>query len=335
MIFVVRLIMALALGSATSQDSVPFRDMSPHRAQFVSVQPDVQLEVLDWGGSGRALVFLAGYQTAHAYDEIAPKLTDVAHVYGITRRGLGASSKPHSGHTAKDSAADVVHVLDNLNLEKPVMAGHSFGGQDLSVVGAAYPDRISALVYLDSAEDISLGPPIASGWPLDNSKLPEALREERRGPDMRSFTAYREWQRNKLGMAFPEAELRHLFAAKPDGTVGEYLVSKEVRDAMFAGQQAPDYSRIRVPVLAFFALPMSLENQIDRYQPRDAEQGAALGLKYGVDLAWVARNRDALKRGIPNARVVEISEARTYIWLSNEADVLRELRQFLARLSSR
>jgi len=97
MIFIVHSMMVLILAYGSSQDSVPFHDPSPHRTQFISVAPDVQLEVLDWGGSGRPLVFLAGYLTAHAYDDIAPKLTDVADVYGITRRGLGSSNKPHSG----------------------------------------------------------------------------------------------------------------------------------------------------------------------------------------------------------------------------------------------
>ena len=53
-------------------------------------------------------------------------------------------------------------------------------------------------------------------------------------------------------MAFPESELRQLYAANPDGSIGQYLVSKQVRDALFAGLQAPDYAAIRVPVLALF-----------------------------------------------------------------------------------
>jgi pimeloyl-ACP methyl ester carboxylesterase len=195
MILVAHTILAFALGYATSQDSVPFRDSSPHRTQLVSVGPDVQLEVLDWGGTGRAVVFLAGYLTAHVYDEIAPKLTDIAHVYGITRRGLGHSSKPPSGYTATESAQDVLRVLDALRLEKPVLAGHSFGGQDLHVVGATYPDRTGGLVYLASAEDTSLGS-LTDGveQQLDPNKLPEALRAQSH-PDMSSFTAYRDWQR--------------------------------------------------------------------------------------------------------------------------------------------
>jgi len=58
------------------------------------------LEVLDWSVKGRPLVLLAGLGiTAHVFDGFAEKLTDSYHVYGITRRGYGASSKPASGYT--------------------------------------------------------------------------------------------------------------------------------------------------------------------------------------------------------------------------------------------
>src|ERR1700677_3535593 len=70
-------------------------DPSPHNTSFISVDNDVRLEVLDWGGSGRSLVLLAGLgNTAHVFDKFAPKLTGAYHVYGITRRGFGASSAP-------------------------------------------------------------------------------------------------------------------------------------------------------------------------------------------------------------------------------------------------
>jgi len=150
------LALLLAFSSATlhGQACASWHDPSAHKVQFVTVRDGVRLEVLDWGGSGRPVVLLAGYSTAHVYDELAPKLTDSAHVYGITRRGLGNSSKPPGGYTARDSAEDVLQVLDALKLEKPILAGHSFGGQDLSVIGAMHPDRVGGLVYLDSAEDI-------------------------------------------------------------------------------------------------------------------------------------------------------------------------------------
>ncbi len=270
-------------------------------------------------------MFLAGYLTAHAYDEIAPKLTATARVYGITRRGVGASSKPRTGYTATESSEDVLRVLNALKLERPILVGHSFGGQDLTVIGATQPTRIAGLAYLDSAEDTTLEP--VEG--LDPNKLPAAMRAKS-SPDMSSFAAYREWQQKTGGWAFPEAELRQIFGVGPDGSMGPYLVSKDVRDAMLAGLLAPQYDRIRVPVLALFALPVPLEDQIRLYQPQNAEEGAALGLKYGLDLARVARQRDALKRGVAGARVVDVPGANTYIFLSNEVDVLRELRRAVA-----
>src|ERR1700727_13212 len=65
------------------------------KTQFVAVQPDVKLEVLDWGGTGRNLVLLAGGgSTAHVFDSLRPKLAAHYHVIGITRRGFGQSSAP-------------------------------------------------------------------------------------------------------------------------------------------------------------------------------------------------------------------------------------------------
>ena len=63
-------------------------DHSPHTVQFVTVEQGVKLEVLDWGGYGAPLIFLAGTgNTAHNFDNFAPQFTSQHHVYGITRRG--------------------------------------------------------------------------------------------------------------------------------------------------------------------------------------------------------------------------------------------------------
>jgi hypothetical protein len=51
------------------------------------------------------------------------------HVYGITRRGYGASSAPESGCAADCLGDDVLAVIDALKLNRPVLAGHSIGGR--------------------------------------------------------------------------------------------------------------------------------------------------------------------------------------------------------------
>ena len=107
-------------------------DSAPHTERFVSVGKDVQAEVLDWGGSGRPLVLLAGLgNTAHVFDKFAPKLIAKYHVYGITRRGFGSSSAPlpNSENYSSDRLADdVIAVIDSLHLKQTVVVGHSIAG---------------------------------------------------------------------------------------------------------------------------------------------------------------------------------------------------------------
>lgn len=125
---------------------------SPHTIQMVSVEKGVSLEVLDWGGRGRPLVLLAGLgDTAHVFDELAPKLTASYHVYGITRRGRGASSAPEpnaTNYTASRLGEDVLAVIDALHLNKPVIAGHSIAGEELSYIGSHHPGKVAGLIYM-------------------------------------------------------------------------------------------------------------------------------------------------------------------------------------------
>ena len=112
----------LVLSSFQPLHAADWRDPSPHHSLSVPVDKNVRLEVLDWGGPGRPVILLAGLgNTAHVFDDFAPKLARSYHVYGITRRGYGASSCPDDGYTAERLAEDVLAVIDSLNLDRPVL----------------------------------------------------------------------------------------------------------------------------------------------------------------------------------------------------------------------
>ena len=98
-------------------------------------------------------MLLGCYLTAHVHDEFAPKLTNQFHVYGMTRRGIGASDKPAGGYTVQRSMDDVLEVLDSLNARKSLLVGTSCAGQILTMFTSQHPDRLSGLVYLDGASD--------------------------------------------------------------------------------------------------------------------------------------------------------------------------------------
>src|SRR5579875_445751 len=141
------------------------------KPQSVAVEKDVRLEVLDWGGTGRPLVLLSGLGSdAHVYDALAPKLTGHFHVYAVTRRGFGNSSKPAAtvaNYSAERLGEDVLAVLDGLKLSRPVVAGHSIAGEELSWIGSRHPERVAGLVYLDAGDAYGLYDPVQGDWQID------------------------------------------------------------------------------------------------------------------------------------------------------------------------
>ena len=145
-----------------------WKDPATHSVQFVTVDPDVKLEVLDWGGpsSGRTLMLVPGLgDTAHIFDVLAPKLTARYRVLGVTRRGFGSSSAPVSGYSADRLGDDVLAVIDKLAISKPVLAGHSFGGEELSSIGSRHPEKVAGLVYLDAGYSYAFYAPGIDPYP--------------------------------------------------------------------------------------------------------------------------------------------------------------------------
>jgi non-heme chloroperoxidase len=152
---------ALDLELATEESSWR-RDRTPHQIQFVTVEENVKLEVVDWGGSGRALVLLAGgNNTVHSFDRFAPKLTTAYRVYGITRRGSGTSSVPpptRANYAADRLGDDILAVIAALKLDRPILVGHSLAGEELSSVGSRHPEKVAGLIYLDAGYSYAYDP---------------------------------------------------------------------------------------------------------------------------------------------------------------------------------
>jgi non-heme chloroperoxidase len=229
--------------SACGKQHAIWHDPSKHKVQFVTVEDDIRLEVLDWGGSGRPVVLLAGLgNTAHIFDGFADKLSGPYHVYGITRRGWGESSHPNDddGYDEQRLADDILSVLDSLKIAAPVLVGHSIAGDELTAIGAQHSERIAGLVYLDAAAD-----PTDDYTQLEalQQQLPESMRNSPEGggrpapplpSDLTSIRSYQDWQRRTLGVAYPESELHNIFKTDVDGSLvplGRYETKRRMAAA--------------------------------------------------------------------------------------------------------
>jgi len=145
-------ICALALNTANSSE---WKDITPHKIHFVEMDDKVTLEVVDWGGEGTPIVFLAGLAlNAHTFDYFAPRFTDSHRVIGISRVGHGLSESRKDDFSTARLAKDIIAVIDNLGVEHAIFAGHSFAGGELSHLGKHFPQRVKGLIYIDALQAI-------------------------------------------------------------------------------------------------------------------------------------------------------------------------------------
>ena len=171
-------------------------------ARMTRIAPDVTLEVLDWGGRGVPLVFLAAPgNTAHVFDDLAAQFTDSFHVVGITRRGFGASSGSPPPSNLDTLVADITAVLDTLGLDQVVLVGHSIAGEEMTRFAEIHSSRCAGLVYLDAAYD-------RSGIDTLVQKQPPAPDPRIRASDTVSLTSIRDVYARVMGVREPESEIR-------------------------------------------------------------------------------------------------------------------------------
>jgi non-heme chloroperoxidase len=311
-----------------------WRDPSPHKATLVSVEDDVRLEVLDWGGSGSPLLLLAGLSdTAHVFDDVAPALARRHRVVGVTRRGHPGSSAPATGYGFIRLAEDVVRVMDAVGLQNPVVVGHSFAGEELHVLGARHADRIAGLVYVDAAFDRS-----------DKLDAHEAAAKALPGPpgpappDLASFTTLRAFLTRTQGSPGPEGRLRARYVANPDGSVRrrwtpEPHVMKAFSSEMQGAYKTYSPERIRVPALAIYAAPNS-PGELMRpwYNAQDAGIRERVEKLYPLERENVARHAKWFAGFAERGRVVQVSGGHD-LFVSNPREVVDQIEAFVTSVA--
>lgn len=102
-------------------------------------------------GKGTPLVLLHGFPLDHhLWDEVAPLLEDTFDVILPDLRGFGASTAVASPSSMDDYASDIASLLDDLNIQKAAIVGHSMGGYVALAFARLYPERVRGLGLVSS-----------------------------------------------------------------------------------------------------------------------------------------------------------------------------------------
>ena len=294
-------------------------------AGFITVQKGVRIHYLDFGGNGPPLLLLPGIgNTAHAYDDFAPALTDRYHVYAMTRRGFGESSHPAHGYDLPRLVEDIRTVMDSLRLGRVDLVGHSFAGQEMTRLVRTYPGRVKRMVYLDGAFDNAAVDSVSEE--VFTAPMPYPAREPIQARDTATYRAYVAYVHATRGVQIPESDIR--VRVKHDGIIEELGVgytgiSRE------AEAEHQEWEKLPVPALGIFAVRERFE-QSEPWVKADTSWRADVQayldkMKIVTDFAIADFKR------APRSEVLAISGGHHWIFVSHRDRVLGAVREFLAK----
>lgn len=96
-----------------------------------------------------------------SFAALLPLLAAQQHVLAADLRGHGDADKPSAGYDLGALAADVIALLDALDLPRAVLLGASSGGYVAQQVAVDAPDRVAGLVLAGAPRDLRGRPPFA------------------------------------------------------------------------------------------------------------------------------------------------------------------------------
>jgi pimeloyl-ACP methyl ester carboxylesterase len=225
-----------------------------------------------FGGGGRLPVIAAHGITgsSRAWLPVARALGDRATVIALDLRGRGASHALPAPYGPAAHVADIVAVLDHLQLERALLAGHSLGAYIVAGVTAAHPERVTGALLVDGGLRI----PGSEG--VDPHEFAEAFL----GPALarlqmrfRDHEAYREWWRAHPAFAGGQVEDGDLVAYADHDLLGTEPDLRPAAnpdavrvDAGELGQLGNAALRLSVPARLLCA-PRGLLNDANPMQP--------------------------------------------------------------------
>jgi non-heme chloroperoxidase len=300
--------------------TVNAQSQTTYPVKYINGSSNNRLEVLDWGGKGKALLFLSGLgNTAHVFADFAPRFRDIFHVYGLTRRGFGSSSQEAS-YDRKTLAADILAVIDSLHIDKVILIGHSIAGDEITKFASSYPDRVNKVVYLDAAYDYTDFLHIASNAPAGPKPTTQ---------DSSSFIRFKNFKKSVDGFSLPDEELKNISIFSANGSYQKNITPDSITWSMFKGIEHPDFKGVNCPALAIYAVQGSVSRLFSFYASLDAVNKKKADTTFIQYATWEKEQRDLFKKQVKKGIKKEIIGAPHYIFISNPDETEMYIRKFL------
>lgn len=249
------------------------------------MQETLRLHVLEWPGQGQPFVLLHGLASnATTWLQVGSALAVQGHrVLAIDQRGHGRSDKPEAGYDFATISEDLHLALDALDVEAPVLAGQSWGGNVVLDYAARYPESAHRLIFVDGGFlDLQSRPGMTWERAAMELRPPPLTGAPRSDLAQRIRALHPDW--SDEGIEATLANFEHL----PDGTVRPWLAldrHMQILRAMWEQRPAELYPRVTCPVTIVAAQDRAAPEWVEmkRLQILAAEQGLSAARVY-----WLA-----------------------------------------------
>lgn len=210
----------------------------------------------DDAGSGPPMVFIHGWCCDRSY--LAPQVAHFSKTHrciAIDLRGHGESDAPEQEYTIASHADDVAWLCRELELEQPVLVGHSMGGATVLALAAAHPQLPRAIVMLDGA---FLFPASTPAGPISAAFRSDGYRDALRGMFNGMFLPTDDLARKTSIVEDALLRPQHVIAGEWDAMVAfdaESALKACTVPAMYVGSHAPVADMRRLRELAPHVVP--------------------------------------------------------------------------------
>ena len=292
-----------------------------YQTKYVSGSTKNKIEILDFGGTGKPILFLTGLgNSAHVFVDFAPKFCDKYHVYAMSRRGFGASEQTTNGYRIDTLSMDILFVTKALNLNKVILIGHSIAGDEISKFASTYPAKAEKIIYLDAAYDrtnlMATIMPYMPAFPNLTAK------------DSSSFENFKAFN-SKMGFTMPDEELKSTSVFSKDGKYLKAVTPDEIQGKIIMGIERPNYKSINCPALSIYAIASSVYTSIPFYDSLDSANKKKADTCFTIFKNFGTEQIALFKKEVKNGEVKQIKGAYHYIFISNPVETENLIREFL------
>jgi pimeloyl-ACP methyl ester carboxylesterase len=121
-----------------------------HFVDVAASEGTVTLHVAE-AGTGEPVLMLHGWPGHwYCWRHVMPHLAESYRLLMPDLRGFGWSEAPGSGYDPRTFAADMVALLDALELDRVRLVGHDWGGFTAFLLGVEHPERFSRIVAFNA-----------------------------------------------------------------------------------------------------------------------------------------------------------------------------------------